>query len=104
LPPRSAITAQNAAKIEDGMTLAEVEAILGGPARNDSDLPDNFINDAFVVRNLRGRPPSAEKRWATNISVVVVHFDDAGRVIQQVHFAYDMERSPWDKLRHWLGL
>jgi hypothetical protein len=30
--PRTAITRENAAKIRDGMTLTEVEAILGGPA------------------------------------------------------------------------
>jgi hypothetical protein len=35
LQPPSAITRENAAKIKDGMRLAEVEAILGGPARDD---------------------------------------------------------------------
>jgi outer membrane protein assembly factor BamE (lipoprotein component of BamABCDE complex) len=33
--PRTAITRENAAKIQAGMTLAEVEAILGGPARDE---------------------------------------------------------------------
>src|SRR5260370_10033817 len=33
--PRTAITAENAAKIREGMTLAEVADILGGPPRND---------------------------------------------------------------------
>src|ERR1700722_14500609 len=34
--PPSAITRANAAKITEGMTLAEVEAILGGPPRDES--------------------------------------------------------------------
>src|SRR5260370_30931418 len=34
--PRTAITPENAAKIREGMTLLEVEAILGGPGRNES--------------------------------------------------------------------
>jgi outer membrane protein assembly factor BamE (lipoprotein component of BamABCDE complex) len=36
LARETAITRENAAKIENGMTQAEVEAILGGPARNDA--------------------------------------------------------------------
>jgi hypothetical protein len=37
--PRTAITRENADKIRMGMTLAEVEAILGGPARDESTGP-----------------------------------------------------------------
>jgi hypothetical protein len=37
--PRMAITRDNAAKITVGMTLAEVEAILGGPARDETTGP-----------------------------------------------------------------
>src|SRR4051812_40868610 len=36
--PRTAITADNAAKVREGMTLAEVEALLG-PARDESTGP-----------------------------------------------------------------
>src|SRR4051812_9676536 len=43
--PHTEITPENAAKIRKGMTLAEVEAILGGPARCDTT--DSFrINPA----------------------------------------------------------
>ncbi len=31
--PRTTITREHAAEIEEGMTLAEVETIMGGPAR-----------------------------------------------------------------------
>src|SRR4051812_12875345 len=34
--PRTAITRENAERVQVGMTRAEVEAILGGPARDDS--------------------------------------------------------------------
>jgi hypothetical protein len=34
--PRSAINAENAAKIQGGMTVSEVEAILGGPSRDET--------------------------------------------------------------------
>src|SRR5690349_6879996 len=36
---RTAITPANAARIQPGMTLAEVAAILGGPARDESTGP-----------------------------------------------------------------
>src|SRR6266478_2347267 len=37
--PQSAITRENAEMIWEGMTLAEVEAILGGPARDETTGP-----------------------------------------------------------------
>jgi len=37
--PRTPITRENVARIQPGMDLAEVEAILGGPARNDATGP-----------------------------------------------------------------
>ena len=44
LPRPSAINRENAAKIKEGMTLAEVEAILGGRARNE--VADSFLSVA----------------------------------------------------------
>src|ERR1700722_14790543 len=46
--PRTAITRENAAKIQVGMALTEVEAILGGPARDESSGP------LFVDRSVAG--------------------------------------------------
>src|SRR5262245_10142275 len=37
--PRTAITRENGEKIHEGMTQAEVEAILGGPARDEASGP-----------------------------------------------------------------
>jgi hypothetical protein len=102
--PRTSITRENAEKIEEGMTLAEVEALLGGPARNESGLPDNFINDAFVNVDACGTPPFAERRWASPGYVVIVSFDGSGRVTRHSHADFDVDRSPLDKLRRWLRM
>jgi hypothetical protein len=111
--PHTAITPENAAMIRKGMTLAEVESLFGGPARNESDMPDNFINDAFVLadpaeikagRLHPGPRPPDEKRWASPGYVVVVHFDDSGRVVRHGLFTFDVDRSLLDKVRRWLRL
>jgi hypothetical protein len=93
-PPPSAITRENAEKIRAGMTLAEVEALLGGPARNESGLPDHYID---VTRR------SEDKCWASERLIVVVVLDDAGRVIQ--HSEFPMRGGGGlATLRRWLGL
>jgi hypothetical protein len=69
-------------------------ALLGGPARNESGLPDHYID---VTRR------SDDKCWASSRDIVVVAFDDAGRVRQ--HYEFPMHgRSFLGRLRHWLGL
>jgi hypothetical protein len=111
-PRRSAITHENADRIQEGMTLAEVEQLLGGPARNESGMPDNFINDAFVIADpgevkagrLRPGPrPLEDRRWAAPGFVVIVQFDDTGRVVQQQRCEFDADNSLFGKLRRWLG-
>jgi hypothetical protein len=106
-PRPSAISPENRAKIEKGMTLADVEEILGGSARNESNMPDNFINDAFVnsdsMKMGPGAMPFYDKRWAISGYVIIVDFDDSGRVIRHTDFAYNADRSFLDKLRRWFG-
>jgi hypothetical protein len=54
--PRTAITVGNAKRITEGMTLVEVEAVLGGPARDESggagfvfdEPPDGQIGHDFA--------------------------------------------------------
>ena len=110
---RTAITPANVARIEKGMTLAEVEALLAGAPRNETDLPDNFINDAFVHadpeqlkrgRLLHAQPPLEERRWASHGLVVSVIFDASGRVVQYKEFTFDVKESWKDKLRRWLRM
>src|SRR5947209_17090532 len=63
-PRRSVITRENIDRITDGMTLDEVEAILGGPARDE-------------VGNLSCNPVQGGRRcWMTNGCAVWITFDD----------------------------
>ncbi len=108
----SPINPENEAKIRPGMTLADVEGLLGGPARNESNLPDNFIDDAFVVvdpdpvKAPRPRPGAArleDRRWARPGYLVVVLFDASGQVVRHRAFTFDVDQSWLDMLRRWLG-
>jgi hypothetical protein len=113
-PGPSAITRENAARIKEGMTLAEVEAILGGPARDETtgpvereDPPEFAPPDA---RGIRWRITIADmrsslQRWESDQARVWVHFDAEGRVTDCQHFS--MRRAnegPIDMLRRWLRL
>jgi hypothetical protein len=118
--PRTAITAAGAAKIEVGMTLAEVEAILGGPARDEStgpleaDLGEDTPADraermvaeeeAMVLFYVRSWEAYGTHEWRSDRAIismslnpeeVVSHF-----LVQPVRRAYE---SPLDKFRRWLG-
>jgi hypothetical protein len=126
----TAITEDSAVRIRAGMTLAEVETILGGPARDESTGPlvadltfvgDDRRNDArepidpiefctSVRRELvdggrgEGSLPAAGF-WLSNRAMIRVDFGASGRV----------ERARWlparrdygdtlDRFRAWLGL
>jgi hypothetical protein len=111
-PRRSAIAPANAERIQEGMPLAAVEELLGGPARNESGMPDNFVNDAFVLADAdavkagRLRPgarPFDERRWASPGYVVVVECDDSGRVLRHAQFTFRVDSPFLDRLRRWLG-
>jgi hypothetical protein len=121
--PRSAITRENAARIEIGMTLAEVEAILGGAARDESTGSTNpvldrdgisreeldmlgahreicLISSHMAIQN--GKPSPV---WRSDLVEVFVRCDPAGRVTSCQ--AFPMRRadeSPFATLRRWLRL
>jgi hypothetical protein len=86
--PRTAITRENAARIQEGMTLAEVEAILGGPAREEGG--------RYPV--IMGRK---ETQWSTPDLLVCVTFGDDERVwaVQVFH-----DDGLLAMLRRWLRL
>src|SRR5688572_11511735 len=78
-PHPSAITMENVAKIKSGMTLAEVEALLGGPARDDSKGP------ALAGVNLEGfelalKEAKEAKEWVSDEVRVKVWLDEKDRV------------------------
>src|SRR5262245_43912220 len=87
----SAITLENAGKIRVGMTLAEVEALLGGPQRNETD---HFID---ITRR------ADSKCWASSHIIVIVELDEGGRVTR--HDEFPPRRGRFlATLQHWLGL
>jgi hypothetical protein len=108
--PRTAITTiteQNAEKIREGMTVAEVEAILGGPGRSES--PGRFLpamsNEQFREIAIRFRPAEPHSEWQSNQVRVLVRFDPEGRVQEWTCFPVRREsESPVDMLRRRLGL
>jgi hypothetical protein len=115
--PSSAINRENAAKIRDGMSLAEVEAILGGPARDDStgpvmaDLHDDDgrpLTERELIRTLAGMWENnipAPKFWRSNQVMIGVHLDPSGRVARcEVLRVRRIQAGPMDILRRWFGL
>src|SRR4051812_29388784 len=100
-PPRSAINAENAAKIEIGMTLAEVEAVLGGPARDETTGPVNDV--IFGGELMLPGGPSAE--WVSDEYRVWVWLDSEGRVdLYSDSPVQRLPETPLEKLRRWLRL
>jgi hypothetical protein len=104
--PRTAITRENAEKIQKGMKLAEVEAILGGPERDEStgrleqdgsdDDPARKYVDAVIGKR---------KNWRSDRVIIDVYMDAAGRV--QVCYRLKVRRmheSPVAVFRRWLHL
>jgi hypothetical protein len=76
----------NAAKIEEGMMLADVEAILGGPAQVENAGVDD---DGGCVRY-----------WSSETAFVQIVFDGDDRVTE----VFRVGRGPLESLRRWLGL
>jgi hypothetical protein len=117
LLPRTAITRENAAKIQVGMTLAEVEAILGGPAREDfvGELqldfdPDPKVNImvAKAVEEKGGFGASfvgvhPQQYWRSNEVWVSAHFDNS-RLTACAAYHMRSAESPLALLRRLLRL
>jgi hypothetical protein len=113
LLPTSVITRENAAKIREGMTLADVETILGGPARDETtgpvireDPPEFAPPDSsgrrFRITILDMRP---HLEWHSDQVRIWVHVDTDGRVTECSHFpTRRAEEGLLDKLRRWLRL
>jgi hypothetical protein len=100
-PQPSAITGENVAKIKVGMTLAEVEAILGGPARDETN--GSTAATYIHISNVARPDPYNEKEWRSDDVAVIVEFHD-GRVIL-CNPAREFARRSWpDRLCRWLGL
>jgi hypothetical protein len=93
--PRTAITRENAERIQPGMTLAEVEAILGGPARDEG--PEQ--RSAVSIQSVR-----PDREWNSAQVSVWVFLDVEGRVRECRAIPVPPAPGPLERLRRWLGL
>ena len=95
--PQPAITPENAAKIKQGMTLMEVEAILGAPAgdyRTDQQVPGPvpaFGGHETVIS------------WHADATSVGLTLDEHGHVMS-LSYTMHAPEPIFGKIRRWLHL
>jgi hypothetical protein len=118
--PRTVITRENAAKIQARMTLPEVEAILDGPARDETTAPVTADLDESEPEALARRAQLylldmklaviADWRhrrltWKSDYVMIAVAFDPDERVTECISLPMRrVSESPVPALRRWLGL
>lgn len=107
VPRSSAITRENALKIKPNMTLGEVEEVLGGPARDETDGKRQClvvdIGSFFTVPDSE-RVSVAEYRWIGQRREIYVSVDSEGRVIdRRSGYPLGLDRTMLYKLRQWVG-
>jgi hypothetical protein len=115
--PRTAITVGNAAKVHRCMTLAEVEAFLGGPARDESSgiviLAGGPDNSSLNGGSVPVESPFWDgddivgciRTWLSDSAAVWVVFDNADAVADVRHRpTCRLHESPLNRLRRWFGM
>jgi hypothetical protein len=97
-PRPTAITSENAERIQFGMTLQEVEAILGGPARDETDGRGGAV---FPVSDMVIRHWSS---WKGREYTVLIAFEN-GRVEDKMcATTFLREETLLQMARRWLRL
>ena len=98
---RPNLALENIHAIEDGMTLQEVEKLLGAPAGNYSSLRDAEAADLPQCYNKPG-----DKTWVDDKMWLGVRFDEAGKVTTWDYYRHgrNQNKTFLDKLRRWLGI
>src|SRR5262249_2885292 len=102
---RSPITRENAERIQLGMTLADVEAIFGGPARIDPASENSFgwFLD-FQHPPKDARIAVATRAWVGRHAKVEVAVDAGGRVVSVLVHRSARDREPfYDSIRRNFG-
>ena len=84
------LTQDNARRVRPGMPLAEVEALLGGPAADSFEMPDDY--PAFRW----------QREWREGGADVVVQFTAGGTVLSAAGRGRP-QPGPLARLRRWLG-
>ena len=121
-PPPTAITLENASNVRPGMTLNEVELILGGPQRNDSTGPTCICYYEIGENDEPQRTPEwyscgptprafdchawwAAHFWQSDCAWIRIGLTGDGRVEWIIANPCQRVRvSPLAMLRHWLRL
>jgi len=99
--PTHRINETTVEQIKIGMTLVEVESILGVREGDYSTHNVAVVVDLTRTTELYKNPP---KSWWTNELVMDVNFDDNGRVegvLKRQAFVFERHPSWWTKFRRW---
>ena len=101
--PRSAICPENAAKIRDGMTLQEVDTILGGPARDEAT-GLRLLGERVIINCGPERRLQTPGVWVSDSVIVKLNVDNG--VVESHYWAplRSINESPFDIIRRWLRL
>src|SRR5262245_7155806 len=113
--PQSGISHQNAAKLQLGMTLEDVERLLGGPERDEGvgpvyedtgSLRFKTVIPVWLCRGPLWRQPNCTRRvWLNDRLLISVEFDENERVIRHEYRRLLSRGEPFvEKLCRWLGL
>jgi hypothetical protein len=106
--PTDRINSQTFEIIHLRMTNEEVEAIVGGPEGIYAPAPkrdgaalvtDIYVNNCFMVFG-----PVVPRRWQGERGMLVVVFNERGRVVEKVFVPWEGEEPLLAKLHRWLGL
>jgi hypothetical protein len=108
------VTEANVRRIRPGMTLAQVEAILGGPGESpwDRDMrlqprtlsTAGYDGDWHLRTGARRQPVCGRRYWEGPSGTAVVHFEFTAGAVLCVEFERRPEsRSLLARLRAWLG-
>jgi len=102
--PSQGISEENFHRVECGMTLSEVENILG-PANWDGTIPDE-LNMRLIGECVPKTPQiGSSSSWATNELVITVDFGARSEVIRcSLAKRREREESILDNIRRWLRL
>jgi SmpA / OmlA family len=104
-PRPSAITEENARKIKEGMTRTDVEAILGGSARDDTGGTGQsvyFCTAPDDVLLKRAALPFVE--WIGPTCAIAVEFEGDNVVSVQAGVTRHRDASVIQRVRRWLRL
>jgi hypothetical protein len=102
--PASRVTRENCERIKEGMTEAEVRAILGKPCDNSLlDAEEAPLDDARYVVKPREKAAFLRGVWASERVVMYVAFDDNNNRVACAWVATNSDRS-WLPARVWRRL